>query len=176
MHRIHCPKTFVLWLVHRFSMARNGMRRTTSSLSKIMYYNPRHTWGWLNEPYGFTPKKIVENTWNEGELRNMLRPIQAFSIFYKFWLLKTKVDWLQHKYLDPEEDGHATLLTRRFFVHGICLMTFETISRRRKNNHIFKRKLRDIVAILPNHRTFRASPNPSGVQPMPCAPKRMSSV
>ena len=46
----------------------------------------------------------------------------------------------------------------------------------RKRSIIFLKKLCDLVAVLPNHRTFRASPNPLGVQPMHRTSQGMSGL
>lgn len=52
----------------------------------------------------------------------------------------------------PKRDHHGATVTRRNFSHGICFRTFETFSRKGKINHISgKKKLRDLVALLPSH-------------------------
>ena len=63
-------------------MVENAMSRPTihESPSKSVYYNPQHTWGSLDEHEIFTFGEVAENvSQNENELRNVLRPIQAFS-------------------------------------------------------------------------------------------------
>ena len=39
MPHILCPKSFVLWLVHRFAMADSGMPQATSSVARNKHYN-----------------------------------------------------------------------------------------------------------------------------------------
>ena len=65
---IHCPKSLLVWLVHRFVVAGSGMTRATISSSRSMYYNPQYTWGLLNEAYESIPKEVAENTQNEDNL------------------------------------------------------------------------------------------------------------
>ena len=63
-------------------MARSGVTRLTSILSKSLYYIPQHMWGLTNEVHEFTIQEVAENTWNEDDLHNVSWPIQAFSEFY----------------------------------------------------------------------------------------------
>lgn len=75
----------------------------------------------------------------------------------------------------PRRDRHTALVTRRTFSHGFCSRTFKTLSRIGRTCHSYK-QLYDLVAFLPNQRTFHASPNPLGVPQMSCAPKRLMGL
>ena len=70
------------------------------SSSSTMYYDPLHAWGigLADPPVEFTPEEIVVNTINENELRDVLRPIQAYSEFY----------WIRL----PERKAHSSTRVR----------------------------------------------------------------
>ena len=103
MCRIHCPRSSTVWAIPRIAMAGIGKIRDAGGSSRSMYYNPRHAWGLPDEPDAFTPEEVAENTRNEDDLRNVLRPIQAFHEFYWVRTPRGKVDRHQRGYLDAQE-------------------------------------------------------------------------
>ena len=56
-------------------MAGSGMTMAIVGLSRSIYYNPQYTWGLLDEADESIPEEVAENTQNEDNLRNVLRPI-----------------------------------------------------------------------------------------------------
>lgn len=87
----------------------------------------------------------------------------------KSMITSNKVTWTFKRH------QHATQVTKRKFSQGVCSRIFEMFSRKQKFI-IFLKKLRDLVASLPNHRNFCASSNPLRPQPMHCTPKGTSSL
>lgn len=104
-----------LWSVCRFVVAGSGVTRATCSMSTIMYYNPQHMWGLPNEANKFTSEEVAENTCNEDDLHNVLRPIQVFGECYWVRLPKKKIDHLQRGYLTPIERPTCHISDKEIF-------------------------------------------------------------
>ena len=103
MPSIRCQISHSGFLVQGFAMAGSGIMGAPRSSSRSMYYTPLHAWGLPDVPDEFTPEELAENTRNEDDLHNVLRPIQAFNEYYWVRVPRRRVDRFHRGYLEPKE-------------------------------------------------------------------------
>ena len=152
-----------------------GVTRATSSWSRIMYDNP-------NGLVAYQMKRMSSHIRRlQRTLKMRMTCAMCYNLFKhsmnnigsRFWgerlITSNMVIWT------PKGDRHTTSVTKRNFSYGFCSRTFETLSRKGKLI-IFLKILHDLVAVLPNHRTIRASANPLGVQLMQSAQKTIGFI
>jgi len=127
------------WLGQRGIMDASGIVGAPRSSSRSMYYNPLHAWGLPDVPDEFTPDEVVENTRNEDDLRNVLRPIQAFTEFYWVRLPRRQVDRFQRGYLEPEERPACRIGEKEKFFPWHMFEDLSDVLMKGKNQSYFRK-------------------------------------
>lgn len=75
--------------------------------------------GLSDEVNELTPKKTLDNTLNEDNMRNVLQPIQTFNEFYWVRSPKKNVDCLHVVTWTPKRDQHVASMTKKYLIFNI---------------------------------------------------------